>query len=157
MHEKSNCTFLEKKEKHFQNVYAEKLMLSVNLISEVVSGVSNVLPTEDKMKELKQQHEKAKKMAEKEAAAKLAPPEGATETDGTSEDGTPDIILEDDEEEDPALSGELTEEDLHSKAPLPYNKLLKRFDLLHNGPIERLYSYLVFYEAIFRYFSVAFK
>ena len=53
------------------------LVFSIYCYSEVVSGVSNVLPAEDKkMEELKKQHEKAKKLAEKEAAAKLGPTEG---------------------------------------------------------------------------------
>ena len=53
------------------------LVFSMYCYSEVVSGVSNVLPAEDKkMEELKKQHEKAKKLAEKEAAAKLGPTEG---------------------------------------------------------------------------------
>ena len=73
-----------------------------------------------------------------------------TTTTGDTEEDTPDIVLEDDEEDDPALTGELTEEDMHSKTPLPYNKLLKMFDLIHSEPIERLYTYLIFYEAIFR-------
>ena len=120
----------------------------------MVGGVSNVLPTKDtSMDELKKQHEQAKKLAEQEAAAKLAPTEGAAETDNTesaSGQDTPDIILEEEEEIDPALAGELTEEELNAKTPLPYNKLLKKFDLLHNAPIERMYTYLVFYESIFR-------
>jgi len=38
-----------------------------------------------------------------------------------------------------------------SNAPLPYNKLLKRGDLLHSAPLDKLYKYLFFYESIFRY------
>ena len=117
----------------------------------MVGGVSNVVPKKDKaLEELLKQHEKSKKLAEKEAAAILAPTEGTSEDEEeTLEDDKPDILLEE-AEEDPALTGELTEEELQSKKPLPYNKLLKKFDVLHNSPVERMYKYLMFYEPIFR-------
>lgn len=38
--------------------------------------------------------------------------------------------------------------------PLPYNKLLKKCDLLHSAPLDKLYKYLFFYESIFRYFTI---
>ena len=116
-----------------------------------MGGVSNVLPKKDtEMEELLKQHEKSKKLAEKDAAAVLAPTEGTEETDGvTPEEDIPDLILEE-AEEDPALTGEVTEEELQSKTPLPYNKLLRRFDVLHSNPVERMYKYLMFYEPIFR-------
>ncbi|XP_053382148.1 uncharacterized protein LOC123562231 [Mercenaria mercenaria] len=113
--------------------------------SKVVSGVSNVLPKEDEVAKKLAEHEKSLAQAEKDAKAALGPSD-EEEEENPEEDGA-DITLEEDTDE----LTELTEEDLASNAPLPYNKLLKKCDLLHSSPLDKLYKYLFFYEAIFRH------
>lgn len=65
----------------------------------------------------------------------------------TPENDGADIIFEEDTDE----LTELTEEDVESNEPLPYNKLLKKCGLLHSAPLDKLYKYIFFYESIFRY------
>lgn len=45
---------------------------------------------------------------------------------------------------------ELSEEDMETSAPLPYNKLLRKCDLFHSPPLDKLYKYLFYYDSIFR-------
>ncbi|XP_052262941.1 uncharacterized protein LOC127866462 [Dreissena polymorpha] len=113
-----------------------------NVGSQVVSSVSNVLPKPDATALKLAEHEKALHMAE--ADAKAA--QGPTDEEIANGEDSADIKLQDDPEELTAL----TEEDMATSAPLPYNKLLKKCDLLHSAPLDKLYKYLFFYESIFR-------
>ncbi|KAL4239723.1 hypothetical protein ACF0H5_000526 [Mactra antiquata] len=112
----------------------------------VVSGVSNVLPKEDEIAKKLAEHEKNLKLAENDAKAALGPDEDEEEEEVTPENDGADIIFEEETDE----LTELTEDDVASGDPLPYNKLLKKCDLLHSAPLDKLYKYIFFYESIFR-------